>query len=700
MLLGSETQTLLDSYYREPSSLRLVFPVISTPQTPYWVATVVRNQSKVRDQDTAVPHSVFDLPLVVAQQAMDDGQLSLHGMIALGTTVAVFVLMQWRRSVSVDLLFLGGLVVVTLCGVLETEQALAGFSSKAVILIAALFAASAGLRTTGVLDWIGNRVLGKATTEQGALARLTVVVPVSAFVLNTPLVAMMAPAVVDWCRQRNISPSRLLMPLSYLTILGGVGTLIGTSTTLVINGKLGRMVSDPGNNAQIADRIGELSFFEITSVGVPMACIGVGYMLLFAAKRLPNRTELIEQFDERRREYLVEMQVKSSCPLIGKTVQAAGLRNLPGLFLIEIDRAGETITPVTPRDEIHQGDHLIFTGVVTTIADLERIPGLVPAVDSTFETTPADRIRRQLTEAVLSRTSPLIGKTVREADFRKTYNAAVVAVHRNGERLTNKVGNIRLESGDTLLLQTRNEFVEVHRNSREFYLVSSVGATAARRHDRAGIAGLIFVGLIVWLTVCSLWPDLLPWGNLMDPHIHAIVAIGAVLAMIVTRCMTMAEARSAIDLHVLLTIGAALGLGEALDRSGAAQWLAQSLIDGTTALGIGPDWKPYILLAVIYLVSQLFTETITNVAVASIMLTVSVSVAVVGGYDPRPFIIAVTLAASLSFVTPIGYQTNLMVMGPGGYQPSDYWKVGWPLAVLMTCSALALVPWVFPFQLP
>lgn len=642
--------------------------------------------------------SVTQLPLLLAQQAPNNEPLSTHGWIALGTTVSVFALMQWRRSVSVDLLFLGGLVLVTITGVLETQQALAGFASKAVILIGALFAASAGLRTTGVLDWVGNRLLGRATTERSALLRLTAVAPVSAFVLNTPLVAMLAPVVVDWCRQRNVSPSRLLMPLSYFTILGGVCTLIGTSTTLVINGQLPKLQSVHQDDKELAARLGELTFFEITWVGVPLALIGLGYMMLFALRRLPDRSELIQQFDERRREYLVEMQVQSTCPLIGKTVQQAGLRHLPGLFLIEISRGDETITPVTPRDRIEQGDHLVFTGVVTTIADLERIPGLVPAVDSSFESIPAQRVRRQLTEAVLSRTSPLIGKTVREADFRKRYNAAVVAVHRNGERLTNKVGSIRLETGDTLLLQTRNEFVEAYRNSRDFYLVSSVGSNAVRRHDRALLSGLIFLGLIVWITLCSLWPDALPWGNVMDSDIHPIIALGAVLAMIVTRCMTAAEARSSIDLHVLFTIGAALGLGEALDRSGAAEWLAHMLVDSTAALGAGPLWKPYILLAVVYLVSQLFTETITNVAVASIMLTVSVSVAMVGGYDPRPFIVAVTLAASLSFITPIGYQTNLMVMGPGGYRPNDYWRLGWPLSLLMTCSAIVLIPLVFPFK--
>ncbi|MCA9231332.1 MAG: SLC13 family permease [Planctomycetales bacterium] len=634
--------------------------------------------------------------VLLAQQAAEP--LSPNGKIALAVTIVIFLTLQFRRAVAIDLLFLGGLVLVTLAGVLDSEQALAGFSSRAVVMIAALFAASAGLRTTGALDWIGNWLLGSATTERGALVRLAAaVVPSSAFVLNTPLVAMMAPVVVDWCRRRGISPSRLLIPLSYLTILGGVCTLIGTSTTLVINGKLTAMQAEGTYPQAVAARIGELEFFEITAAGVPLALVGVTYLLLFAPRRLPDRTELIEQFGERRREYLVEMHVEMRCPLIGKTVQNAGLRNLPGLFLIEIGRDSETITPVTPQDFIRSGDRLVFTGVVTTIADLERIPGLVPAADTTFETVPAERTRRQLTEAVLSRTSPLIGLTVREADFRKRYNAAIVAVHRNGERLTNKVGSIRLEPGDTLLLQTRYEFVDSHRNSHEFYLVSHVGDTTARRHDRALLASLLFLGLILWLTICSLWPGILPWGNVMSARIHAIAAVSIVLAMIVTRCLTTSDARSAIDLQVLLTIGAALGVGEALDRSGAARWLATSLVNGSATLGINPRWEPWVLLAVVYLVSQLFTETITNLAVATIMIPVSVSVAVVGGYDPRPFIIAVTLAASLSFVTPIGYQTNLMVMGPGGYQPRDYWRAGWPLATLITITAVTLIPWLWPF---
>lgn len=633
-------------------------------------------------------------PIIMAQAP----SLTLHGKIAILTTVAIFLAMQRKRVVPIDLLFLAGLVVLTMTGVLTPDRALAGFSNKAVVMIAALFAASAGLRSTGALDWIGNRLLGSATTERSALFRLAAaVVPSSAFILNTPLVAMLAPVVVDWCRSRNISPSRLLIPLSYLTIAGGVCTLIGTSTTLVINGTLTAMVRKGGYPAQVVERIGELTFFEITAVGVPLALMAIAYMLLVIPRRLPNRSELLEQFGEKHREYLVEMVVEAKCPLIGKSVQDAGLRNLPGLFLIEIDRGGETITPVSPHDKIQSNDHLVFTGVVTTIADLERIPGLVPAVDTTFEAKPAERTHRQLSEAVLSSTSPLIGLTIRDADFRKLYNAAVVAVHRNGERLTNKVGNIRLEPGDTLLLQTRNEFVGAHRHSRDFYLVSSVGATTARRHDRALLAAALFIGLIAWFTLSSLVPDMVPWGNLTHKNIKAIAAISVVLLMIVTRCMTTSEARSAIDLQVLLTIGAALALGEALDQSGAARTLAGTLVEGVSTLGISDAWKPYFLLALIYILSQLFTESITNVAVATTMIPVAVNLAIVGGYDPRPFIVAVTLAASLSFVTPIGYQTNLMVMGPGGYHPRDYWRAGWPLALLLTVTALTLIPRVYPF---
>jgi di/tricarboxylate transporter len=519
------------------------------------------------------------------------------------------------------------------------------------------------------------------------LLRLTPTLIISsAFLLNTALVAMIAPVVVDWCRVRRISPSRVLLPVSYLAILGGVCTLIGTSTSLVANGILMSEQADrlavaglSPAAAEFADKVGPMGLFELGTVGLPCALVGAAFIIFVAPRLLPNRTDMIEQLGDQRREYLVEMQVRPDCSLVGQDVETAGLRHLPGLFLIEIDRGGETITPVSPSDTIHAGDRLIFTGVVGTIVDLEKIPGLVPAADTTYEFHPAERHQRRLTEVVLSRTSPLIGQTVREASFRRLYNAAVVAIHRNGVRLTNKVGNIVLEPGDTLLLQTRDDFVSVYRNSRDFYLISSIEGETARRHDKAKIAGALVLVLIIWLVVGTI-PGFLP-KPLVSP---ATASLTIAVMMVVTRCLRISDARNALDLRILVTIAAALGLGHALQYSGAAEKIAEGL---TSAVGS----NPYLLLVVIYFTTMIFTELISNNAVCAMLLPVAIAVAEVSGHNPRPFVLGITLAASLSFATPIGYQTNLMVMGPGGYRPIDYLRCGGPLAIAMACTALTIL---------
>ncbi|MBP85156.1 MAG: SLC13 family permease [Planctomycetaceae bacterium] len=613
--------------------------------------------------------------------------LEFHPWIALGATAFVFVGLQVRRGAPTDLLFLVGLLVVTLTGVITSADALQGFANEAVVTIGALLVVAAGLRSSGVMDWFGTKLLGSIETERGALLRLTPALIVSsAFLLNTALVAMVAPVVVDWCRVRRISPSRVLLPVSYLAILGGVCTLIGTSTTLVANGILfteqAKRQAIPGLTAQaanFAERVGPMGLFELGTVGLPCAMVGALFVIFIAPRLLPDRTDMIEQLGDQRREYLVEMLVQPDCSLAGQDVEAAGLRHLPGLFLIEIDRAGETITPVSPSDTIHAGDRLIFTGVVGTIVDLEKIPGLVPAADTTYEFHPAERHRRRLTEVVLSRTSPLIGQTVREANFRRLYNAAVVAIHRNGVRLTNKVGSIVLEPGDTLLLQTRDDFVSAYRNSRDFYLVSSVEGETSRRHDKAKLAGALVLVLIVWLVAGTI-PGLLP-DALASP---AAASLTVAVLMIVTRCLRVSEGRHALDLRILVTIAAALGLGHALRESGAAGMIAETL---TSVVGA----NPYLLLAVTYILAMVFTELISNNAVCAMLLPLAIAVAEVSGHNPRPFILAIALAASLSFATPIGYQTNLMVMGPGGYRPIDYLRCGGPLAIAMAFTALAIL---------
>jgi di/tricarboxylate transporter len=637
--------------------------------------------------------------------------MGIDAWIAICVTLIVFIAFVTRRSVPSDVLFLGGLVTVTLLGVITPEQALKGFSNQAVLTIAGLLVVAAGLRSTGVLDWVGQKLLGNVNTEGAAIRRLTVtLIATSAFVLNTALVAMMLPVVVDWCRKKKVSPTRMLIPLSYLTILGGVCTLIGTSTLLVANGMLRtqfeQRMSDPRlgeqriNDVDVAGveltteqrfalATAPMELFEIGKLGLPCALAGAAVILLFGKYLLPRRTAPLDRLGEQRREYLVEMLVQPGCRLGGQTVEQAGLRQLDGLFLIEIDRGSELLTPVTPEDTIHENDRLIFTGVVSTIVELEQIPGLVPAADMTFEFHPSKRQQRHLTEAVLSRTSPIIGATVREANFRQRYNAAVVAVHRNGIRLTNKIGDIRLEPGDTLLLQTRSEFVPNYRNSRDFYLVSSVDGDAPRRHDRAWLAACLAGLLIAWLTVSTLPAMQTLWPGASST---AVAAIAVACLMVLTRGIRTSQARNAIDMHMLLTIVGAIGLGEALTVSQAARFMADSLV------GIFGD-HPYLLLVVIYLLAMLFTELITNTAVAATLIPVAINVAEVGQYNPRPFIVAVATAASLSFITPIGYQTNLMVMGPGGYRPTDYFWIGIPVAGTVAATAMVLIPYIWPFQL-
>ncbi|MCA9221792.1 MAG: SLC13 family permease [Planctomycetales bacterium] len=626
---------------------------------------------------------------------------SLQPFIAVGVTLAVFVILQVRRGTPTDWLFLIALMIVTLSGILTPEEALRGFANQAMLTVAALLAVTAGLRATGVIDWIGRKLLGNVATEKQALGRLgPVLIASSAFLLNTAVVAMMMPVIIDWCRRRNVSPARLLLPLSYLAILGGVCTLIGTSTTLVANGVLRveyekwMAKSSAGLSEQEAARLAEyvesvrpMPLFELGYVGIPAALVGMTFMIFVAPRLLPRTRDILNQLGEQRREYLVEMMVRPDCPLIGQTIEAAGLRHLPGLFLIEIDRAGEIITPVTPADVIYANDRFVFTGVVSTIVDLEKIPGLVPAADLNYEVQPQQRQQRHLTEVVLSRTSPLIGATVREANFRQRYNAAVVAVHRNGVRLTNKIGSIRLEAGDTLLLQTRTDFVGNYRDSRDFYLVSSVEGAAPRRHDKMRLAAGLGVLLIAWLIITSLLKGTTVAVGFSSP---AIAAITIAMLMVGTRCLTISDARNALDLQTLLTIAGALGLGLALQNSGAAESIARFLVNQ-----VGPH--PYVLLIAMYLLALVFTETITNNAVAAMLLPIAMAVAWEAGYNPRPFIMAITLAASLSFLTPVGYQANLMVMGPGGYKPIDYIKCGGPLAAIVAVTALILIPLIWPF---
>ncbi|MGH7962121.1 MAG: SLC13 family permease, partial [Candidatus Binatia bacterium] len=356
-----------------------------------------------------------------------------------------------RGLLAPDLIFVGMLALLLVAGIVSPQEALVGFSNPEVISVGALFVVAGAMQNTGALGFVATRIFGRIRTNRQALLRMMIpVAGISAFLNNTPIVAMFTPVVIDWTRRHRFSPSRFLIPLSYATILGGTCTLIGTSTNLVVNGLM------------VGAGMPGMAFFELSAVGVPCAVIGLTFIALLGRRLLPNRKRLIESLGESRREYLVEMEVMADCPLAGQRVEEAGLRNLPGLFLIRVERAEEIVAPVGPEERLKVNDRLVFTGVVSTIVDLQKIRGLVPAGDHR-ESQEQFLTENNLSEAVISEDSPLVGSTIRDANFRTHYGAAVVAVHRSGRRLGGKIGDIILRAGDTLLLEASPGFARAYR---------------------------------------------------------------------------------------------------------------------------------------------------------------------------------------------------------------------------------------------
>ena len=575
---------------------------------------------------------------------------------------ATLVLLASNRF-SVDAVLMVVLGVLLVLGILTPSEALAGFSNQGLITIAVLYAVVAGLRETGAVDWLSHWVLGRPGHSR--LAQFQLLLPaaaLSAFVNNSPVVAMFTSAVQNWCKRSRFKPSQLLLPLSYISILGGTCTLIGTSTNLVIDGLMRQQA------------LQGFALFELAWVGVPLVVVGCIYLVLASPVLLPRREGAAESFDNVR-EYLVEMEVRPGCELIGQSVQEAGLRHLPGLFLVEIARSGDVLTVVSPRARIQAEDRLVFAGAVESVVELRRIRGLEVASDQVFKLQGSQSGRR-LFEAVISAESPAIGKSIRDARFRHRYNAAVLSVARNGQRLRGKLGDLVLRPGDTLLLEGQKGFLFKFRNSREFLLISRLENSDGVRHERAPLA----LGLLAGMLALVLF-------DVMRLLEAALLTVGV---MRVSGCMTLEAARKNIDYRVLLTIACAFGLGAAIEKVGLAGQIAHHAL-----VLAGGD--AFLLLVAVYLVTVLLTETITNNAAAIVMFPIALSTAETLGVSVTPYAVAVMVAASASFVTPIGYQTNLMVQGPGGYRFGDYVRLGLPLSTLVAVTALWVIPRVWPF---
>ncbi|WP_221801161.1 SLC13 family permease [Oceanobacter mangrovi] len=554
------------------------------------------------------------------------------------------------------LIMMASLTILSATGILTSKEALAGFSNSGMLTVAAMFVVAAGVHHSGGVDLLVHRILGQPKSVRAAISRIFLpVVVFSGFLNNTPVVATLIPAINAWSRKIRIPASKLMIPLSYAAILGGTLTLVGTSTNLVVNGQYQNLTGEAG-----------FSLFAITAVGLPVAIAGLIFIWLFFPRWLPQRDSQ-EPFANLR-EFTLEVMVDPAGPLVGKTIAAAGLRNLERIYLVEIERQQSLLGAVSSDEILQANDRLIFAGDTRAIPDLLRTRGILPSPDESH-TLERDRAGRRLVEAVLSPHCSAVGLAIREARFRDRYGAVVLAVARGGERVKGHLGTIRLQAGDTLLLEARPAFVSRQRYNKDFLLINELDEEPPR-HERA----------------------LLSWGILLLAVGSAALGLTSMLnaalvgaaAMILSGCCSASQAEKSIDLTVLITIAASFALGAALQKTGVATLVAESIVD----LSMGQAW---LMLLLTYVTVSLLTETVTNNAAAVLMLPIVLQITEQAQLNNEPFIFAIMMAASASFATPLGYQTNLMVYGPGGYRFSDFLRVGLPMNLFIGAVTLAVL---------
>ena len=583
----------------------------------------------------------------------------LTQLFVLSILVFIFVSL-YREYFRPPTTFFIAIVLLSVTGILTPSQALSGFADEQIAVIILLLVLASIIKKASVIDLIFERLFRSAKSYGGFLSRMMLyVASSSAFLNNTPIVATLIPYVTDWGKKNNITPSKLLIPLSYAAILGGTATLIGTSTNLIVK----QMMIDSGLEG--------FDIFDFTYVGGPLVLIGIVYLSFAAPRLLPEKQDVLEKFSEHSREYIVETRIKSGSPLIGLTIEEANLRHLQTLYLVEIIRNERRIAAVSPEEILVEGDILIFAGEVgsiTEIFDMEL--GLdFPQVNN-IESNNSLKVN----EAVVPQNSQLIGNKVKETNFRAIYDAAIIAIHRNGERLSEKIGEIVLKPGDLLLLVTGEDFPERTRDTQNIYVISKV-------RDLQNI-NLFKVYTIGFGTVIAISSAAIGFISLFK----ALLVLLTVIA--VMRIVTLTEIKNSLDFNVVFIAAFAIAVSKAIQTTGTAGYLANSFLAAFEGLG------PVGVLFGIYLVTNLMTEFVTNVAAASIIFSIALAVSQSMGVNHEPYLLAVAYGASASFLTPIGYQTNLMVLGPGGYRVKDFTRIGLPLALLyMVVACLLLAYW-------
>lgn len=588
--------------------------------------------------------------------------MSTNAWITLAIIAAVLAALV-RGRISPAVVMFGGAVAVTVLGVVSPEDAFSGFSNAAPITVAALYVLAAGIERTGALTPVLQRTLGDRGLYRLPLARvLAPTVTASAFLNNTPIVAMVIPQVTSWADRRGVGVSKFLLPVSFAAILGGMLTVIGTSTNLVVSGQMASQGLD------------EIGFFEVGMLGLPIALIGLVALVVLSPRLLPDRRSPRAEMVEEGRRFTVEMIVEPGGPVDGQTVESAKLRNLSGLFLASIDRGDTTIAPVRPETVLRGGNRLRFVGSIDRVVDLQEMRGLSSA--ELAHVLDLNDASVRYFEAVVGSRSPLVGRTLKHVGFRSTYQAAVLGIHRSGQLLGGRLGSQTIHMGDTLVLVADPGFRERWRDRADFLLVAPLDGTPPTPAPRAWIPASLLAAVVVLAATGAL------------PILHG--SLIAAMVLVATRVLSPLEARRAIDVEVIVVIASAFGLAAAMQASGLASTIAGSLVSAFGSLG-----ERGVLLGLV-LATLVLTEVVTNNAAALLMLPIAIEAAQASGLDPRGAAIAVAIAASASFLSPIGYQTNMMVYGPGGYRFSDYARLGWVLTVIVMLATVLLVPILWP----
>ncbi len=580
--------------------------------------------------------------------------------------VVIFIITSlYLELFGPGLTFVIGIAVLGVSRVLTPKEILGGFANEQVLVIIMLLLIGDTIRRTHIAEALFGRIFAKSKSYKGFLIRMMIwVAGMSAFLNNTPLVAVMMPYVKQWSEKHKISASKLLMPLSYAAILGGCATLIGTSTNLIVNGLVVDQDIIPG--------LPSLNIFDFVYVGVPMIVIGIAYLYFFGHRMLPDNKADDNDVDDIHRNYLIETQVKKNSNLVGKTIGESGLRNLNGLYLVEIRRQTRVFFVVSNNLSIEAGDLLVFAGNREPIADLmDANSGLsIPEIGMLHR-----KKSTEVVEVVVSHNSSFIGKILKHINFRSRYDAAVISIHRNQERISGEMHGVEIKAGDVLLLYAGDQFRERIRHTNDFYLISKIkGFEKVETYKLVIlIGGLLLAIFLSAFEIISLFMGL----------------IILLLVLFLLKLTNPKDLSGSIDYNLGLIIVMALALGVAMMKSGAAPMFANFFISIFTPMG------KYGILIGIFILTSILGAYITGKAAVALIFPIALSMSVKLGLDPQPFILTVAYAAAANFITPIGYQTNLMVFGPGKYSFNDFFKLGLPLTIIYMFVTVFILGFIY-----